>query len=295
VKVFTAYIDAGSQYESEYAYKDARVPTKLDIETGKSAEPAKPSKKEVIEHVSEVTGSRKCWTCFTWMLTWFIPSFCMTWCGMRRPDIQMAWREKVAICVIIFFMCCGLLFFIIGLGILICPQVKVKAQSEVYSDRLLANGGQEPFVAAYGRYYDISELMDQHIKDFGPGNGKSSIDKFQFEQFYGYDVSRLFYKADLWTWYCPNLPAPPTSWDNLDPQVTWMNRKGVTLASAFHRGNAPAGYPQPFVESLNKYARGKIGWRREDIVKLASGSKVMFFYVRSIQSSTTMFTTFSRC
>lgn len=262
-----------SQYESEFQFQDLKA-SKVDIESGAAVPDV--GKKEVIERVSEITASRKCWTCFTWSLTWWVPSFCMTWCGLKRPDIRMAWREKVAICVLIFFMCCALLFFIIGMRFVICPTVNVKSQSEVFSDRLLSNGGTAPFVSAYGRYYDVSSLMAQHIKDYGPGAGKAALSVYQFEAFYGRDVSNLFYKADLWSYYCPNLAAPPTSWDNLDPQLRWMSRANVNPSVAFHRGNSPAGYPQPFVESLNKYAKGKIGWAQSTIDALHSADRVFF-------------------
>lgn len=278
--------EQGSQYDSEYVYQD-RHPSKIDVETGhlpedksrnnpsKLSKVATVSKKEVIQQISEVTRGRKCWTYLTWLLTWPIPGFCLSFCGgMKRGDIRMAWREKVAICIIIFIMCCGLLFFVIGLGMIICPSVNVKSQSEVKFDRLLSNGKQSPFVAAYGRYYDVSELMSQHIRDYGPGNGDSYIPVYQFKQFYGEDVSKLFYKNDLWNYYCPGLNSPDESWDNLDQSVDWMKRTNVLPNSAFHRGNAPAGYPQPFVEAMNKYAIGKIGWQLSEIASMSSSTKV---------------------
>ncbi|KAJ2494629.1 hypothetical protein IWW47_004508, partial [Coemansia sp. RSA 2052] len=77
------------------------------------------------EHVEdlEITKSRRMWVMFTWILTFWIPSPFLSWCGrMQRPDVRMAWREKVAICVIIVFLWFLLLFVIIGLGLILCPR-----------------------------------------------------------------------------------------------------------------------------------------------------------------------------
>ncbi|KAJ2831104.1 hypothetical protein GGI24_001694, partial [Coemansia furcata] len=86
---------------------------------------------ETIEDV-EITRTRRTWSTMTWMLTWWLPSPCLSLCGrMKRPDVRMAWREKVAICIIIFFIWCILLFVIIGLGLLLCPREYVWTMDEV--------------------------------------------------------------------------------------------------------------------------------------------------------------------
>jgi chitin synthase len=37
-----------------------------------------------------------------WGLTWWVPSVCLTYLGrMKRPDVRMAWREKVSFTAII--------------------------------------------------------------------------------------------------------------------------------------------------------------------------------------------------
>jgi chitin synthase len=54
--------------------------------------------KEVQNTVEEVPSSRarRWWVAFTWLCTWWIPSFMLKYVGrMKRPDVQMAWREKV--------------------------------------------------------------------------------------------------------------------------------------------------------------------------------------------------------
>ncbi|KAH7101823.1 glycosyltransferase family 2 protein [Auriculariales sp. MPI-PUGE-AT-0066] len=71
----------------------------------------------------EADGPLRWWVRFTWLCAWWIPSFTLKHIGrMKRPDIQMAWREKVAICMIIYSFCGIVLFFIIFFGRVLCPN-----------------------------------------------------------------------------------------------------------------------------------------------------------------------------
>ncbi|KAH9245254.1 chitin synthase 6 [Batrachochytrium salamandrivorans] len=169
--------------------------------------------------------------------TWWIPGIFLKFCGkMKRPDIRMAWREKVALCVIIAVLCFALLFFIIGLRYIICPTIPIKSQSEVQQLALHFGNPTVPWFSASGRYYYADDLMSQHIRDYGPSTGQGSLALYQFQQFYGNDVSNLFFKQDRWNVYCP-------------------------------------GQPQPFSESLDRFAKGRIGWTTQTISGMSSNTK----------------------
>ena len=57
---------------------------------------------EVVEEVGQTTARRN-WVILTWLATWWIPSFCLSWCGgMKRKDVRMAWREKLLIKCVAF-------------------------------------------------------------------------------------------------------------------------------------------------------------------------------------------------
>ncbi len=68
----------------------------------------------------------------------------------------MAWREKVALNGIIFLMCATMLFYIIGLGILICPTRNILGAGEIAERDEVSN----PFVVIYGDYYKIDPIME---------------------------------------------------------------------------------------------------------------------------------------
>ena len=107
-------VEKGKFEDSKKGYKEASAdPSSTLITRGR---PKKPRSSK----------QRRRWLCLTWGLTWWIPSFCLSICGkMKRPDVRMAWREKLALCIIILFMCLFLLFFIIVFGQLLCPTQQV--------------------------------------------------------------------------------------------------------------------------------------------------------------------------
>ena len=50
-------------------------------------------------HVENIPASRgrRFWVFIVWTCTWMIPTFALTYVGrMKRPDVRMAWREKVS-------------------------------------------------------------------------------------------------------------------------------------------------------------------------------------------------------
>lgn len=60
---------------------------------------------KTVEEVESST-SRRIWVNLVSVLTWWIPTFAIAKIGrIKRPDMQMAWREKLAICELICLMC----------------------------------------------------------------------------------------------------------------------------------------------------------------------------------------------
>jgi chitin synthase len=104
----------------------------------------------------KLTPARKRWLCCTWFLTWWIWPVCLSVCGkMKRKDIQLAWREKLALNLIIFFMCAVMLFYIIGLGLIICPNRKLLKIGEL--NRF--TNSDYPYVAIRDNYYLVPGII----------------------------------------------------------------------------------------------------------------------------------------
>ncbi|KAI8920098.1 chitin synthase-domain-containing protein [Powellomyces hirtus] len=259
--------DNESNYQSEFEYSSLShqhsqitlVPTNMDkklrendVERGIKD---RAQTETLIEEEQRSSPARRKWVCCTWMLTWWIPPFFLSLCGgMKRKDIQMAWREKVALCILIFFCCCLLVFFIIGLGKLICPRINVLSVSELNSK----TKESEPYVYMYGRAYMIKDLVASHTAS--PRN----VESYQMANFYGQDVSNLFDRTQRFSEECPGIPAPSPTWTNLrvpGPQKSTPDFK-------FHNELATGtGQPQDWFGNMNQYVRSRVAWPMEEIAK----------------------------
>jgi len=110
--------------------------------------------KKIVE--TTLSRSRRAWIGFVWALTFWIPSpFLRYLGGMKRPDVRMAWREKVVLCMIILFINGLVVFYIIEFGRLLCPNYdKVWDNQEVSYHQ----GNNDFWVSVRGRVYDISKF-----------------------------------------------------------------------------------------------------------------------------------------
>ncbi|KAI8098085.1 chitin synthase-domain-containing protein [Gilbertella persicaria] len=119
---------------------------------------------ETVEEVQEqekeeVTGVRKRWLMFVWFMTWWIPTPFMVWCGrMKRKDIQIAWREKFTLCLIIFFMSAFVIWFLVFFGKLVCPHQDVFSLSELQAHSKAENA----YVAIRGEVFDLTKFAPHH-------------------------------------------------------------------------------------------------------------------------------------
>jgi chitin synthase len=71
-------------------------------------------KEQKLQNIEEhpVSGSRKRWMFFVWALTFYVPNFLIRCAGRRkRKDMQVAWREKLAINLLIWLSIAGVMFF----------------------------------------------------------------------------------------------------------------------------------------------------------------------------------------
>ncbi|KAL1918096.1 uncharacterized protein VTP21DRAFT_3362 [Calcarisporiella thermophila] len=140
-----------------------------------------PPPDETLEEVAEMSGARKRWLALVWFLTWPFSNYCLVSCGKKRPDIQIAWREKVALCILIFFICALQLFFIIGLDKIICPKQNVFSPNELQ----FPSDSSEKFTAIRGEVFDLGRFAPNH---WAP----SLIPQKEVLNFAGKDASDIF-------------------------------------------------------------------------------------------------------
>lgn len=139
-----------------------------------------------LEEVEEFkdSPSRKRWVFTVYLLTWFIPDFLIRWIGrMPRKDIRMAWREKLAINMLIWLLCLVAAFFIVVFPMLICPKQNVFSAEELsaYDGK---TGSKGAYVSIRGHVIDLEGFVPHHYPRYL--SSKSLL------SYAGKDVSALF-------------------------------------------------------------------------------------------------------
>lgn len=124
------------------------------------AEKGNKKKMEEVDTVP-VSGSRKRWLALVYLLTWYLPDFLIKWIGrMKRKDIRMAWREKLAINLMIWFSCAFVTFFIVIFPQLICPRQNVYSAAELSNHD--GKNGHDSYVAIRGEVFDLGAFIPTH-------------------------------------------------------------------------------------------------------------------------------------
>nr|POE94455.1 chitin synthase 6 [Quercus suber] len=146
--------------------------------------------------VQPTTFGRRAWVAAAWAATFLIPSFVLKYVGrMKRPDVRLAWREKVLLMAIIAFLNGVIIFWIVGFGNLICPDWdKVWNAKEVGYHQ----GDNDFWVSYRGGVYDLSKFWKINHADISP-----AADQTAMQPFGGTDVSE--YIVPPLTVACPGL------------------------------------------------------------------------------------------
>ncbi|KAJ3040965.1 hypothetical protein HK097_002414, partial [Rhizophlyctis rosea] len=147
----------------------------------------------------QLSGQRRCWVCFTDVVTCWIPEWCIINCGgIKREDVRVAWREKVALCAIVMMLIAVMLFFVEGFGRILCPTSNLFTLQEVAQHKNWAKANI--FTAWNGYVYDINQFVGKH-----PDHDKTILTVA------GADASAVFPRtaAANWNTYrCPQQPKP---------------------------------------------------------------------------------------
>ncbi|KAJ5460412.1 Chitin synthase 8 [Penicillium daleae] len=130
-----------------------------------------------------VSGSRKRWMALVYLLTFFIPDFMIKWIGrMKRKDVRVAWREKLAINMIIWFACGVAVFMIVAFPGLVCPTQHVYSKGELSGHN--GKGSASSYVAIRGVVFNLGDFMPSHYPDIVPQKS--------LKNYAGTDATNLF-------------------------------------------------------------------------------------------------------
>jgi chitin synthase len=244
--------------------------------------------KEAPNAVEEVptTRSRRVWLWIVTIVTFWIPNFLLKCMGrMKRPDVQLAWREKITIFWLIFILNGVVVFYIVEFGRLLCPTFD-KAWN---IDELGGHQGKNDyFVAIQGVVYDVTNFV---FGDHSDVNNLPSDTPDVLDSLAGQDLTAYF-PVPL-TLGCPGLVTDPNM------VLTVKNTSTIVQPLAVHKsGSASNGqskglsandwYTSTFLPRIKEFKKGPLVWdwkriqgyaQDQDIQKCVSLFFFFFFYV----------------
>lgn len=225
--------------------------------------------------VQKVTPGRRAWIVLVWILTWYIPSPLMKWVGrMKRHDVRMAWREKLALMILIALLNGTVVFYIVGFGNLLCPN-----RNKVWNTKQVGyhQGTNDYYVSHMGKVYDLTDFYKLDHSDIV----SSPVSADTMLEFAGTDVTP--YILPPLTVACPgfgignsitllnNNTLPATNADHASgPQLQ------TTRTSALYDINW---YNKKFLPKMDEYYKGKLVYKRSSIKKDGEDNSHMWFIV----------------
>jgi chitin synthase len=92
---------------------------------------------------------------------------------MKRPDVRLAWREKVTICFLIFLLNAVVIFYIVVFGRLLCPDYDKAWNANDLAQHTATN---DFYVAIQGNVYDVSNFVwGQHSDIEGEDSNTADV------------------------------------------------------------------------------------------------------------------------
>jgi len=210
------------------------------------------------------THGRKLWVWFVWLLTFWIPSTFLDKLGkMKRRDVRLAWREKIVIFFLIFLLNCFVIFYMIILGRLICPDFdKVWNHKELGTHQ----GSDDFYVAIHGNVYDISKFYTVQHSDNGIKTSKATMMPLA-----GQDLSDYF--PPPLSVACPGLVSTSNFTlqynETSSPYAQAMHKSGPDLEAdndtALHE---LSWYKKKFEPKIKEYYKGRLVETKDNISSL---------------------------
>lgn len=106
-------------------------------------------------------GPKDCWFIYCYIITCCVPKFLLASCGIRTPEQQRAWREKIGILAIIMSLMAAVGFITFGFTQTVCSKPPPRVKSG-----LVQNGS----LIIHGYAYDLADWKHPRAGSFFDGN-----------------------------------------------------------------------------------------------------------------------------
>jgi chitin synthase len=231
---------------------------------------------------------RRLWVGVVWALTFWIPSPLLKYVGrMKRPDVRMAWREKLVLIFFIFLLNAFIVFYIIEFGRLLCPNFDKAWNTKEVSEN---QGTSDFYVSHKGFVYDITKFAKIDHSDL---TGVTA-DAAAMLPFAGTNVDELI-QPPL-TIACPHLVT------NTRVILTANISSTVSNSAAIHNSgpayqpatttalNKIDWYTTTFIPKIKEYFKGDLVWTASTIKSQGENEGRMWFTIgKSVYDMTDYF------
>ncbi|KAJ7780186.1 glycosyltransferase family 2 protein [Mycena maculata] len=270
---------AGSDYKGSPAgtmegYPDSPLPMSKDGHSNAEGGGGFVQKDALLSNaVEEVPSSRarRVWLGIVWGLTWWVPSILMQWIGrMKRPDVRLAWREKMAIFMLIFLLNATVVFYIVIFGRLLCPDFdKAWGLNEV-ADHTETS---DYWVAIQGGVYDVSNFVQGDHSDV---TSEASNSPDVLDVLAGQDLT-YYFPVPL-VLGCPTLVTDSSltlTYKNFsDTEPTALHISGALATettSALHNSDW---YTSTFLPKMKNYYKGPLVYTSDTLASEAADTSI---------------------
>ncbi|KAJ7173470.1 glycosyltransferase family 2 protein [Mycena filopes] len=223
--------------------------------------------------VEEVPSSRsrRAWLFLVWAITWPVPTVLLKWLGrMKRPDVRLAWREKLAIFMLIFLLNATVAFYIILFGKLLCPNFdKAWGVNEVAQHAAT----DDYWVAVQGGVYDVTNFVQGDHSDV-PSQVSNSQDVL--EVLAGQDMT-YYFPVPL-VLGCPTLVTDGSqlltfkNFSDVEPTAVHVSGQLTTISgSALHQSNW---YTSTFQPKMKNYYKGPLVYTSDTLKAYAADTNI---------------------
>lgn len=236
------------------------------------AEKGNEKKMEEVDDVV-VSGSRKRWLAVVYLLTFFIPDFLIQWAGhMKRKDIRTAWREKLAINLLIWLSCGFVVFFIIVFPQLICPKQNVFSAQELSG--FDGKGSDGAYVAIRGIVFNLGKYMPNHYPSIVPQASLKKYAGIDATDLFPVQVSALCHGKDGSIDDAILLDSTPTNVSG-SANVIGIHDRNADYHDFRHFTNDPRAdwFQEQILMLRSNYKVGYIGYTPSYVSQLASKSR----------------------
>ncbi|WFD27478.1 chitin synthase [Malassezia nana] len=246
-----------------------------DAKDGGPGEAAPAAGPPVMERL-RVTAERRLWVALTWACTFWVPTVLLRLVPrLRRPDVRMAWREKLAINMIIWFICLCSIFVIVFLGNVVCPRQHVYSVNE-----LSGHKGSDAFTAIRGEVFDLHGIIGTHLSAIPVVSRKTLM------QYAGEDATSIFPVQVNALCRGPNGPISPwvtlDAANNTDPNARYHDFRAYQATDV-----RPDWYYEQMWFMRSRYRVGFVGYTPKEIQNMLEDGRTIGVYDGYIYDLTT--------